>query len=286
MRTSAPRAFASSSEPRPPGTRSMSPKVASVTSGLLGERDRVVDAAHRDHADGAAGPVDELDLGRQQVLEPVAVDRVRVPAADLHDPHRLARLDERRDLGREPARELGRAVLVDVLHAAPRARARGPRGRAARRPAPRRGRGRSRRAPRRPPASTTAPRAVDRDDDRLDRLVGAGDAALGRSRAPSPAAARRARAAARRRAASSSSVSRASSSSIRASAKPTWISTQSPGSTGAAGSSTSATLTSRRTPEMSTLARPPSRSTTSTTWPGMPRHMTRASQLRPPPARS
>ena len=55
---------------------------------------------------------------------------------------------------------------------------------------------------------------------------------------------------------SSSSVSRASSSSIRASAKPTWISTQSPGSTGAAGSSTSATLTSRRTPEMSTLARP------------------------------
>ena len=31
MRTSAPRAFASSSEPRPPGTRSMSPNVASVT---------------------------------------------------------------------------------------------------------------------------------------------------------------------------------------------------------------------------------------------------------------
>ena len=88
MRTSAPRAFASSSEPRPPGTRSMSPKVASVTSGVLGERDRVVDAAHRDHADRAARPVHELDLGREQVLEPVAVDRVRVPAADLHDPHR------------------------------------------------------------------------------------------------------------------------------------------------------------------------------------------------------
>ena len=33
MRTSAPRAFASSSEPRPPGTRIMSPKVVKITSG-------------------------------------------------------------------------------------------------------------------------------------------------------------------------------------------------------------------------------------------------------------
>ncbi len=86
-------------------------------AGLLGEGDRVVDAPHRDHADGAAGAVDELDLGRQQVLEAVAVDRVRVTAAHLHHAPGLAGRHEPRDLGGEPPRQLRRAVLVDVLHA-------------------------------------------------------------------------------------------------------------------------------------------------------------------------
>ena len=57
----------------------------------LGERDRVVDAAHRDHADGAAGTVDEVDLGRDEILDAVLVDRVRVTAADLHELERAAR---------------------------------------------------------------------------------------------------------------------------------------------------------------------------------------------------
>ena len=94
----------------------MSPNVVEGHTRLLGERDRVVDAPHRDHADGAAGPVHELDLGRQQVLEAVAVDGVRVAAAHLHHAPGLAGRHEPGDLRREPPRQLGRAVLVDVLH--------------------------------------------------------------------------------------------------------------------------------------------------------------------------
>ena len=83
----------------------------------LGERDRVVDAAHRDHADRAAGPVHEVDLGRDQILEPVLVDRVRVPAADLHDlaPSRPGSTSAG-ELARELLRQLAGAELVDVLH--------------------------------------------------------------------------------------------------------------------------------------------------------------------------
>jgi hypothetical protein len=82
----------------------------------LGERDRVVDAAHRDHADRAAGPVHEVDLRRNEVLEPVLVDRVRVPAADLHDLQLAARLNERGKLVRKLLRQLAGAVLVDEPH--------------------------------------------------------------------------------------------------------------------------------------------------------------------------
>jgi hypothetical protein len=86
-------------------------------AGLVGERDAVVDAPHRDHAHRAAGPVDELDVGRQQVVEAVLVDRVRVPAAHLHDLVVATRLDDREDLAGQCAAELGVAELVDVLHA-------------------------------------------------------------------------------------------------------------------------------------------------------------------------
>ena len=38
----------------------MSPKQVKMTPGSCGDRDAVVDAAHRDHADRAAGAVDEV----------------------------------------------------------------------------------------------------------------------------------------------------------------------------------------------------------------------------------
>ena len=83
---------------------------------LVGHGDAVVDAAHRDHAHRAARPVHELDVGRQQVVDAVLVDRVRVAAADLHHLVVTARLDGPEDLpGQRPA-ELRIAELVHVLH--------------------------------------------------------------------------------------------------------------------------------------------------------------------------
>ena len=50
-----------------------------------GEFDRHVEPADRQHADRAAGTVDHIDVGRQQVFDAVAADRVGVAAAELHD---------------------------------------------------------------------------------------------------------------------------------------------------------------------------------------------------------
>src|SRR5207344_1365481 len=85
--------------------------------GVAGDRDAIVDAAHRDHADRAPRAVHELHVGRQQVVDAVLVDRVRVPAAHLHDLVVAARVDRRGDLRRDGAPQLGVTELVDVLHA-------------------------------------------------------------------------------------------------------------------------------------------------------------------------
>ena len=114
---SAPSALASSRLPSEPGTRIMSPKQVKITPGCARDRDAVVHAAHRDHADRAAGPVHEFDVRGQQVVDPVLVDRMRVAAADLHELVVAAGLDRGEDLRREHAAELGVAELVDVLHA-------------------------------------------------------------------------------------------------------------------------------------------------------------------------
>src|SRR6266542_3879835 len=68
-----------------------------------------------------------------------------------------------------------------------------------------------------------------------------------------------------------SSAALASSSSILESAKPTWIRTQSPGSS--VSPSSRPMLTARLTPLTSTLARSGRSGSSSTTSPGMPRHM-------------
>ena len=85
MRTSAPRALCSSGLPCVPGTRIMSPNAVKITSGSLGHGQAVVDAAHGQHAHRAAGTVHQLDVGRQQILQPEAIDGVRVAAAHFHE---------------------------------------------------------------------------------------------------------------------------------------------------------------------------------------------------------
>ncbi len=82
------------------------------------ELDRVVDAPDRQHADRAAGTVDHVDVGRQQVLEAVARDRVRVAAAEFHQVVAAPGPCFAGDRAGERARELAVAEFVDVLHAA------------------------------------------------------------------------------------------------------------------------------------------------------------------------
>ena len=71
-------------------------------AGLPRQGDPVVDPAHRDHADRAAGPVDQLDVVGEQVVDPVLVDRVGVAAADLHQLVVAVRIDASRG-SRRPA---------------------------------------------------------------------------------------------------------------------------------------------------------------------------------------
>jgi hypothetical protein len=63
----------------------MSPNDVKMTPGVLGHRDGVVHPAHGDHADRAARSVDQLDRGREHVLNPVPVDGVGVAPAHLHE---------------------------------------------------------------------------------------------------------------------------------------------------------------------------------------------------------
>ena len=119
MRMSVPSALASKKTRRCPGTRIMSPNEVMSTPGCAGDVDGVVDPAHRDHADRAAGPVHQRDALRQVVLEAVLVDRVGVPAAHLHELVLPARLAQRRDLGGQRLRLVGVAELVDEPHASP-----------------------------------------------------------------------------------------------------------------------------------------------------------------------
>ena len=261
----------------------MSPKRREDHARPLGERDRVVDPAHRDHADRAARPVHELDLVRQEVLDPVPVDRVGVPAAHLHD---LAVSG--------PARRARRARASFW-----RARPTGTRRRTSRR----------RQLPSAMPAwqrrssptatgstSSIATRltqsadehrrscAVDLDDDGAHRSVAAGDAVVV-SRASSidraladllelplgasPICSR------------SSSVSRASP---RRSVEREAHVDEHPVTD--LGLRASAIETTRRTPEISTFARPASCRPLRRSVRGMPRHMVRSSSSRRRPGRS
>src|SRR5690606_7782656 len=74
---------------------------------------------HRDHADRAPGPMDQLDIRGEEIGHPVAVDRVRVPAADLHDLVVAVGVGHLPDLAGERAAERCIPELVDELHPVP-----------------------------------------------------------------------------------------------------------------------------------------------------------------------
>ena len=124
---------------REPGTRIMSPKQVKITPGswaiAMPSSTRPIGITQT----GQPGPVDELDVLGQQVVDAVLVDRVRVPAADLHQLVVAAGLDGGEDLagerpGRARRRGTRRRTSCDASDAARRRRGRAPRRRA--RPAP------------------------------------------------------------------------------------------------------------------------------------------------------
>ena len=117
IRTSSPLALCSSGLPCAPGTRIMSPNAVNMTSGCLARRQAVVDAPHRQHAHRAPGPMNQLDVRGQDVLEAESVDRVRVPAADLHQAIVPPRVGEAADLVGRPGDDIRVAEFVYVFHA-------------------------------------------------------------------------------------------------------------------------------------------------------------------------
>ena len=96
----------------------MSPKVVKITS-----RRSAIEIASSWRPigitqTGQPGPVDQLDLVGQQVLDAVLVDGVGVAAAHLHELVVAIGLHQAGDLLGEALRQVARAVLVDEAHAA------------------------------------------------------------------------------------------------------------------------------------------------------------------------
>ena len=85
-------------------------------AGPLGERDRHVDAADRQHADRAARAVDHAHIGGQQVVDAVARDGMGVAAAELHEAVAGLRPDLGGDLRGEGFGDAAVAVFVDIFH--------------------------------------------------------------------------------------------------------------------------------------------------------------------------
>ena len=82
-----------------------------------GDGQGLVDLLERRHANRAAGAVDHPHAGRQRLVDPLLDEGVGLAAADLHQGPGPG--GDAMDLVDQLAGELGVAVLVDVLHAAP-----------------------------------------------------------------------------------------------------------------------------------------------------------------------
>ena len=92
-------------------------------AGHVGQCDAVVDSSHRQHANRAAGAVDQLDAIGQHCLHTVAEDGVCVTAADFHDVDRATAItsvlnlgDENANLFEQKPRLLRISEFVDVFH--------------------------------------------------------------------------------------------------------------------------------------------------------------------------
>jgi len=86
--------------------------------GARGDGQGAVDHLQRRDAHRAAGTVHQGDRGRQELVQPAAHDGVRLPAADLHEHHRLG--GQRVDVAHEAAHEGGVAEAVEAAHGASR----------------------------------------------------------------------------------------------------------------------------------------------------------------------
>ena len=64
----------------------------------FGEFDGIVEPPDRQNADGTARPVDEMHVGRHQVLDAMAEDGMGVPAAEFHEMIVARRIGLTRDL--------------------------------------------------------------------------------------------------------------------------------------------------------------------------------------------
>src|SRR5574341_1049303 len=82
--------------------------------GAGGQRQRLIHQFQRRDAHRAAGAVNQLDLRRQQFVQPALENRVGLPAADLHQPP--APRDGAGDLIQQASRQRPIAVFIQVLH--------------------------------------------------------------------------------------------------------------------------------------------------------------------------
>ena len=233
---------------RSPGTRIMSPNDVKITPGVLAtamaSSTRPIGITHT----GQPGPCTSSTDAGQDVLDPVAVDRVGVPAAHLHELEVVV-AGELGDAAHEGAGGDGIAVLVDEAHAVTAQPSRS----------------RSRLSP---PlhASASADPSTARCHPRHVAAYPRCTAIAANSSSRQPP-----------RSWSDASACAASSSSIFDIANPTWMSTQSPGSQvlvlEQADVHDPADAGHVDTREVLVLVE------SSTTWPGMPRHIV---QLTPP----
>ena len=86
-----------------------------MTSGSLRDRERLVDHLQRRHTNRTTRPVNQLDLVRQQAIEPIFHDRVRLPAADFHQDPRFG--DDSANLFDDFPGERFVAIFVEIFHA-------------------------------------------------------------------------------------------------------------------------------------------------------------------------
>ena len=100
-----------------PGTRIMSPKAAKITSGCLRHgqaRRRSGPWAAR--TPGSPGPWINSILSRQQILQPEAVDGVRVAAAHFHEAVMARGIGQAANLVRRLCDQFGFAKFIDKSH--------------------------------------------------------------------------------------------------------------------------------------------------------------------------